>query len=147
VLLLKKIWVDLNFKGGIYKVMNHKTVRTGIGLAVALLFAAGLTFAKSEQISVLYPAKVSQSVMLKVGTYRVSVSINAQEPEAMFYRNNKLVARVPVKLLNETKKNDQTMIYYDTIANNQHAITQIDLAGWREKLLFPAAKLAVKSGQ
>ena len=61
---------------------------------------------------------------------------NSTTPEIGFYQNGKLVAQVPAKLVDQGKKFDETAIHYDTQGANTHVITEMDLSGWKEKVLF-----------
>ena len=61
---------------------------------------------------------------------------NSPTPEIGFYQNGKLVAQVPAKLVDQGKKINETKIYYDTRGADTQVITEMDLSGWREKVLF-----------
>jgi hypothetical protein len=73
---------------------------------------------------------------LQSGKYKVVLNNNSPTPEMGFYHNGKLVAQVPAKLVDQGKKINETKIYYDTRGADTQVITQMDLSGWREKVLF-----------
>ena len=109
-------------------------------LSVVFLFA-GMAFAKTKQIDVLYPATVGKSLKLKPGNYRIDVVNSKTSPEVKFFDNyGKLVGQAPAKVVNESKKNRQTQVDYFTIASNDQAITEIRPGGWKENLYFSHPK-------
>jgi hypothetical protein len=73
---------------------------------------------------------------LQSGEYKVVLNNNSTTPEIGFYQDGKLVAQVPAKLVDQGKKINETKIYYDTRGANTQVITQMDLSGWREEVLF-----------
>jgi hypothetical protein len=73
---------------------------------------------------------------LQSGEYKVVLNNNSTTPEVGFYQNGKLVAQVPAKLVDQGKKFDETEIHYDIRGANTYVITQMDLSGWREEVLF-----------
>ncbi|MGH9377819.1 MAG: hypothetical protein ACRD1I_03375 [Terriglobia bacterium] len=107
-----------------------------LGAAVALIFATGLIFAKGENISVIYHGQIGSNVTLPPGNYKMAVNTASQNPEAMFYKNGKLIGTTPVKIVAEAKKNGQTEIYYSSPDNHVRQITEIDLSGQRDRLMF-----------
>jgi len=109
-------------------------------LSVVFLFA-GMAFARTKQIDVVYSATVGKTLKLKPGNYRIDVVNNAKSPMVKFYNNDgKLVGQAPVKLVNESQKNGQTQIDYNTVASNDHVITEISPSGWSENLYFSHSK-------
>jgi hypothetical protein len=105
-------------------------------LGIVFLFT-GMAFAKTKRIDVLYSATVGKALKLKPGNYKIDVINNKNAPAVKFYSNyGKLVGEAPVKLLNESRKNQQTQVDYTTVASNDHAITEISPGGWKEHLLF-----------
>ncbi|MGA8183216.1 MAG: hypothetical protein WB819_06190 [Terriglobia bacterium] len=114
-------------------------------LSVVFLFG-GMAFGKTKKIDVLYPAMVGKNLKLKPGDYKIDVVNNKKSPAVKFYsKDGKLVGQAPVKLVNEARKNDQTQVDYNTVASNDHAITEISPSGWKEDLYFSHSK-AAKSG-
>lgn len=112
-------------------------------LSVVFLFA-GMAFAKTKRIDVIYHSTVGKSLKLKPGNYRIDVANNAKASTVEFYRRGKLVGQAPVKLV-KTKKNNQTEIDYEKVASNDRAITEISLRGWRENLDFWHSKSGMKN--
>lgn len=113
-------------------------------LSVVFIFA-GMAFAKTKKIDVIYHSTVGKSLNLKPGNYRIDVVNNAKTPTVKFYnRRGKLMGQTAVKLVNEAKKNEQTEIDYNTVASNDHVITEISPGGWKENLYF--AQLKTKKG-
>ena len=116
----------------------HTLVISALG--IVFLFT-GMTFAKTKRIDVLYSATVGKNLKLKPGDYKIDVVNNKKSPAVKFYNNyGKLVGEAPVKLLNESKKNQQTQVDYTSVASNDHAITEISPGGWKESLVFPKTK-------
>ena len=107
----------------------------------AVFFFAGMAFAKTKLINVVYPATVGKTLKLKPGNYRIDVVNSKMSPEVKFFDNyGKLVGQAPVKVVNETTKNRQTQVDYSTMASNNQAITEISPAGWKENLFFSHPK-------
>ena len=126
--------------------MPNKIYTTVISVLSVLFLFGGMAFAKTMQIDVLYPAKVGKTLKLKPGNYKIDVVNNKKSPAVKFYnKNGKLVGQAPVKLVNESSKNNQTQVDYTTIAANDHAITEISPRGWKEDLYFSHSK-ANKAG-
>lgn len=115
---------------------NTLVVKSLLGAAVALIFATGLVFAKGEKINLIYLGQVNNNLTLAPGNYKMSVNATSQNPDAMFYKNGKLVGTVPVKIVAQATKNDQTEIYYSSPDNHVRQITEIDPSGKRDRLLF-----------
>ena len=117
-------------------------IRTMIISVLGIIFLfGGMAFAKTKQIDVLYSSTVGKTLKLKPGNYKIDVVNNKKSPAVKFFNNDgKLVGQAPVKLVNESKKNDQTQVDYYKVASNDHAITEISPGGWKENLLFPAPK-------
>jgi hypothetical protein len=111
-------------------------------LSVVFLFG-GMAFARTKQIDVLYPAMVGKTLKLKPGNYKIEVVTDKKSSAVRFYNNyGKLVGQAPLKLVNEARKNHQTQIAYNTVASNDHAITEISPSGWKENLYFSHSKAA-----
>jgi hypothetical protein len=105
-------------------------------LSVVFLFA-GMAFAKTKSIHVIYPVTVGKTLKLKPGNYRIDVVNNTKSPKVNFYnRYGKLLGEVPVKVVSKSGNNSQTQVQYNTVASN-HAITEISPSGWNENLYFP----------
>jgi hypothetical protein len=109
-------------------------------LGIVFLFS-GMAFAKANRVDVLYSAMVGKTLKLKPGNYKIDVVNSKKSPAVQFYNNyGKLVGQAPVKVVNESKKNDQTQVDYNKLASNDHAITEIRLRGWKQNFLFPNPK-------
>jgi hypothetical protein len=110
-------------------------------LASALFLLAGAALAhnsdhlRTSSVDILYPSQIANGPELQPGTYKVELASTGTPSKVMFYRYGKLVAEVPAKLVSEPTKNAQSEIYYNQ-AGNEHFITQIDVRGWNNKLLF-----------
>lgn len=116
--------------------MKSAMGKTVLGLAVALFFATGLVFAKSENINFIYRAQVGNSVSLEPGNYKVVVNSTSPSPEASFYKNGKLMGKTPVKVVAAARKNQQTEVFYSSPIDNVRHITQIDFSGQKDHLMF-----------
>lgn len=116
--------------------MKNKLATLLLGTATAVLFVCGLTFAKSSHVNLIYKGQIANSLTLSPGNYRVVVDNHSARPEATFYQNGNLIGTVPVKIVPESRKNSQTEVYYSAPQHNVRRITQIDLSGWKEKLIF-----------
>ena len=126
--------------------MRNKIQTTLISVLSVVFLFAGMAFAKTKQIDVLYHATVGKTLNLKPGNYRIDVVQNAKTPMVQFYNNNgKMVGQVSVKLVNESKKNSQTQVDYNTMASNAHALTEISPSGWKENLYFSNPKASKAS--
>jgi hypothetical protein len=117
-------------------------IRTTLISALSVVFLfAGMAFARTKQIDVVYSATVGKTLKLKPGNYRIDVVNNAKSSAVKFYNNDgKLVGQAPVKVVSESQKNGQTQIQYDTVASNDHTITEISPSGWKENLYFSQSK-------
>jgi hypothetical protein len=117
--------------------MSNKINTTVISVLGIVFLFTGMAFAKTKQIDVLFPATVGKTLKLKPGNYKIDVVNNTKSPMVKFYTNDgKLVGQAPAKLVNESRKNDQTQVDYKTVASNDQAITEISPGGWKENLYF-----------
>ena len=117
-------------------------------LAAAILVAASMAFAKFPSLDLGHSSKKSANIeifqagripggpTLEPGNYKVVLTNNSPTPEIGFYQNGKLVAQVPAKLVDQGKKIELTEITYSTKGPDTQVITEMDLSGWREKVLF-----------
>ena len=126
--------------------MSNK-IHTMIISAVGVVFLfTGMAFARTKNIDVIYPSTVGKTLKLKPGHYKIEVANNMKSHAIDFYNNSgKLVGQAPVKVVNESKKNNQTQVDYNTVASNDYAITEISPSGWKENLYFSGSK-ASKAG-
>jgi hypothetical protein len=117
-------------------------------LAVAgMLVAASMAFAKSPSpdlghsfknattVEIYQNTPISGGPTLPSGEYQVVLNNESPTPEIGFYQNGKLVVQVPAKLVDQGKEFDDTSIYYDAKGASL-AISEMDLSGWREEVLF-----------
>ena len=125
--------------------MKLKGLNAFLGLAVALVFAASLSYGssfgwhkssgKSTHVSFDSPAKLSNGSVLAPGRYMMKVPDDSQSPEVAFYKYGKEVAKAPAKVVAETQKNPYTKVEFTTKGKDQ-LVTEICPQGWREKLIF-----------
>ncbi len=121
--------------------MGSKMQTTILSLISVVFLCTGMAFAKTKKIDVVYASKVGKTLNLKPGNYRIDVVNNTKSPAVKFYNNEgKLMGQVPVRVASKTRKNSQTMIDYNTVASNSHAITEISPGGWKENLYFAHSK-------
>ena len=99
------------------------------------LFAKGNNHFKSGQIHVIYQSQVANGTALEPGNYKVELDNQTSSPKVLFYQQGKLVAQAPAKLVDQTKKNEETEVFYSK-AGSEHVITQIDLQGWTQNVIF-----------
>jgi len=117
-------------------------VATGILVAASMAFAKfplfdlGHSSKKSANVNLFEPGRIPGGPTLQPGKYKVVLNSNSPTPEIGFYQNGKLVAQVPAKLVDQSKKIDQTEITYVTRSGNTQVITEMDLGGWRDKVFF-----------
>ena len=139
--------------------MKKDVLNKSMVVAAGILFAGSLAFAKfpsfdlghsskqSARVAIDQTARIPGGPTLQSGEYKVVLNNNSRAPEMEFYQNGKLIAQVPAKLIDQGKKIDETKIYYDTRSDNTEVITQIDLSGWREKILFSKNRGEVRSAK
>jgi hypothetical protein len=125
--------------------MRKSVVNSILAAAFVVIAAASMTFAKTNEVSLMYKGMIGNHLTLKPGNYKIMINNNSKNPEVAFYQGKKLVGQVPVKLVAEQKKADQTAIYYSAPRNNIRKVTEIELSGWNEKLVFPGSKETTKS--
>lgn len=118
--------------------MQTKFVKGVAGATVALFLLCGLTFARTSHVSLIYRGEAG-NITLFPGTYKVSVNTSSSAPQVAFYQNGKLVGTTPVEVVSRARKNSQTEVYYSAPKDNVRRITQIDLSGWKDILMFKKA--------
>jgi hypothetical protein len=128
--------------------MNKDVVNKSMLAVVGILVAASMAFAKfpsfdlgrsskkSANVEIHESARIPGGPTLQSGKYKVVLTNNSTTPEIGFYQKGKLVAQVPAKLVDQGKEFDETAITYATQGAETHVITQMDLSGWREEVLF-----------
>lgn len=127
--------------------MWMKKAKYALALAGATLVLAGLSYAKSYKIDVIYPATVGGITHLRPGTYHVQLLSNAHATRLAFIsRNGQRLASVPVTVKNESRKNEYTEVDYNKLSQNDHAITEIRFRGQREALVLASSGKRMASG-
>jgi hypothetical protein len=128
--------------------MKKEMVNKSMLAVAAILVAASMAFAKfpsldsghsskkSADLELFQAGRIPGGPTLQSGDYKVVLNNNSTTPEIGFYQNGKLVAQVPAKLVEQGKKIEQTEVFYDTQGANTSVITEMDLGGWRDKILF-----------
>jgi len=125
--------------------MKSGVFRSGLGLVVLVLMTASLSFArlwgehkssdKSANITIASVMALSNGNVLKAGSYHLEVPEDSQAPEVSFYKDGKVVAKAPAKVVAENQKNPYSEV--DSIKQgNKDVITEIRPGGWAEKLVF-----------
>ena len=128
--------------------MNKDVLNKSMLVAAGILVAASMAFAKFPTFDLGHSSKKSANVAidqtgripggptLQPGEYKVVLNNSSTTPEIGFYQNRKLVAQVPAKLVDQGKKFDETAITYVPKGASTYVITEMDLSGWTEKVLF-----------
>jgi hypothetical protein len=100
---------------------------TAATIALAFTFALGAANAKEKRYELqLANSVTANGVQLQAGTYDVAVENSA----VTFYRHNKEVAKVPVRVEDSGRKHENT-----SISTTGDRLTEIDLAGTNMRLL------------
>lgn len=138
----------INPKGATEEMNKKDVVNKSMMAAAGILVAASMAFAKSPspdlgrssrksaEVDIYQTARIPGGPTLQSGEYRVVLNNNSPTPELGFYQNGKLVAQVPAKLVEQGKKIDETEILYQAEGDNSQVLTEMDLQGWKEKVLF-----------
>jgi hypothetical protein len=121
--------------------MQRKSLFPVLAAMITLLFATGLAFAKTRDVTLDRTAKLADGPQLAAGSYKVDVLNMQTKPEVVFYQRKDVVAKVPAKLVEAPMKAEYTEVTYNT-ASHPQIITAIQLSGWKDKLVFanPATK-------
>jgi len=127
--------------------MRKDTVNKSMLAAAAILVAASMAFAKSPrlalgsssqnsaEVEIFSITPISGGPTLQPGKYTVVLNNNSTTPEIAFYQNGKLAVQVPAKLVDQGKEFDETTFKYDEMGANL-PMSEMDLKGWRERVLF-----------
>jgi hypothetical protein len=91
---------------------------------------------KSGSIDLVYVTKIPDGPTLQPGTYRVTLLNASSAPDVGFYQGGKLIGQAPVELVDQAKKISQTEVLTNTRPNHPSMLTEIDLSGWTQKLMF-----------
>jgi hypothetical protein len=92
---------------------------------------------KSASVDIADVTKIPGGPTLQPGTYRVTLLNPSSAPEIGFYQGGKLVGQAPVKLVDQGKKISQTEVLTNAEPNHTNVLTEMDLSGWTQKLMFP----------
>lgn len=121
--------------------MKNRISQTLLIAATTLFLSTAAAFpllgsARSGSLDLAHAAQVANGPNLPAGHYRVELAQNTSKPEVLFYRQGKLVAQAPTaQLVERTKKSDMNKVYFNT-ASGKRVITQLDLKGWTQNIVF-----------
>jgi hypothetical protein len=137
--------------------MKTKISKTTLGAIVAVLLVSGMAFARrshnadsrgrSAGVDIEWSAMIPNGPSLSQGHYKVTLNTQSGSPELEFYQDGKLVGQAPVTLVPESMKNEQTQVYYNNGNEGDRTITEFDLSGWREKLVFKTPTAMARMGE
>jgi hypothetical protein len=137
--------------------MRVKAYKSTLGTIAVVLFAAGIAFAKfpvhlhssqnSASVDIVDTLQIPNGPTLEPGSYKVTLSNDSSTPEVEFYRKGELVGQVPVKLVAQGKKINQTQIKTNTQDNGTQSITAIDLSGWTQEIVFGSSDESSSAGE
>ncbi len=113
--------------------MKAKLVYCAFVTLIALLFSPGI--AAAHEVTIDNHAKLGNGPEIQPGKYRVELLKNQDSSEVVFYRGNDEVVRTQATVVMEPKKASQTAVYYSNLDSGR-MITQINVAGWKERLVF-----------
>jgi hypothetical protein len=116
-----------------FKPMENRMMYRMLAAVVFMLVAASFTFA--HEVKIGERARLGDGPELKPGTYRLELVKNQDTSEAVFYKDEDLVARVPITVVKESDKSRQTEVHSELLDGGR-VINEIRVAGWRERLLF-----------
>ncbi len=125
--------------------------RTSVLTAIAVAsFTASMALAgfpghhhsshKSASVDISEVTKIPNGPTLEPGTYQITLLSASSAPEVGFYQEGKLVGQAPVKLVDQSKKISATEILTNTEADHTQVLTELDLGGWTQKLVFGTSK-------
>jgi hypothetical protein len=130
-----------------------KVPRSILTTIAAVCFAGSMAFAgfpgyhhssqKSAVVDIDQATRIPGGPTLQPGTYRVALLSASSVPEVGFYQHGKLVGQAPVKVVDQGKKISRTEVRFDTGPNHTSVITEMDLSGWTQKLVFGTSNTMV----
>jgi len=92
--------------------------------------------------------KVPNGPTLQPGTYKVALlNSDASAAEVGFYRDDKLVGEAPVRLVDQGNKIRETQVYANIQDDHSQLVTEMDLSGWTEKVIFSQSDTTSASGE
>lgn len=127
---------ERNLREREYEIMKTKMAKILAGITVVLTISAGLVFAKGKNINIAYNGEVGSNLTLRPGNYRMVVHRTSPSPEVTFYKNGKALGTVPVQVVAQARKNNQTEVYYSSPKNHVRRITEIDPSGRKDHIVF-----------
>jgi hypothetical protein len=137
--------------------MNAKVFNSISTTTALVLFATGMAFAgfpgrhtsasKSTDVELTETTQVPNGPTLKAGTYKVALLSGTSAPEVGFYRDGKLVGQAPVKLVDQGSKIRQTEVFSSIQDDHSELLTEMDLNGWTEKVIFSESGATSGSGE
>lgn len=113
-----------------------------LALALSAPFASAKLFNfshsdhKSATVDFLYAAKLGNGPEIQPGNYKMTLMDDSNTPKVGFYQNGKLVAETSAKLVSEPEKSQQTEIFYNHQGKKDETVTQVQISGWTQKLVF-----------
>jgi hypothetical protein len=139
------------------KEMKTKMHRLILAVTAVFLFTAAVAVArfpglhdssgKSADIDLTGTTTVPNGPTLKAGNYRVTLLNGSSTPELGFYQDGKLVGQAPVKLVDQEKKISETQVFSDTKDDHTQVLTEMDLRGWTQKVMFSGSDATSGSGK
>ena len=137
--------------------MNIKMRKSPLVITAVLLFTAGMAFAgfrglhhssqKSADIDLNETTKVPNGPTLQAGSYKVTLLSGSSAPELGFYQDGKLIGQAPVKLVDQEKKISETQVVSATKDDHTKVVTEMDLRGWTQKVMFSGSHASSDSGE
>lgn len=120
--------------------------KPALAAAVAVIFAGSLASAsiwnhnksgiKTGDITIAQDSRIANGPELKAGDYKVELLSKSPVPQIAFYQNGALIVQTTAKLVKTPTKNDETEVQFSAGKNNTPIITELDLSGWNQKILF-----------
>jgi hypothetical protein len=136
--------------------MNIKMRKSPLVITAVLLFTAGMAFAgfpglhhssqKSADIDLIEITKVPNGPT-QAGSYKVTLLSGSSAPELGFYQDGKLIGQAPVKLVHQEKKISNTEVFLHNNDDHTQVITEMDLSGWTQKVMFSGSDPSSSSGE
>jgi len=103
---------------------------------------------KSADVDFTQTTKVPNGPTLQPGTYKVALlNSDASAAEVGFYRGDKLVGEAAVRLVDQGNKIRETEVYANIQDDHSQLVTEMDLSGWTEKVIFSQSDTTIGSGE
>ena len=130
--------------------MSFATLRSAVVMAAFVVLASTVARAlpagrshshrKSADIYIFNPAQIPDGPALKPGNYRITVMDSSDAPQVAFYSNDNLVGKTTAQLVSEQKAPDHTSVRYLFRDQNDPIVSEIDVKGWTQRIVFSPAK-------